>query len=191
MAATWSPDSWRSKPIVQVPTYPDMEVLKDVEAKLESFPPLVFAGESRALKEKLAEVAAGRWLPAPGRRLRRELQGASRRQYPRLLPRFPADGPGHDVRRRPSRSSRSAASPASSPNPAPPTSRSRAASTLPSYRGDIINGAEFTSEARIPDPQRQLQAYRQSAATLNFLRAFVQGGYADLCATYIAGRSTS
>ena len=100
MAATWSPDSWRSKPIVQVPTYPDMEVLKDVEAKLESFPPLVFAGELRALKEKLADVAAGRGFLFQGGDCAESFKEHRDRQYPRLLPCFPAVGPGHDVRRR-------------------------------------------------------------------------------------------
>src|SRR5690606_27242088 len=60
MASTWSPDSWRAKPILQVPEYPDAEALKDVEAQIATFPPLVFAGEARALKANLAEVAAGR-----------------------------------------------------------------------------------------------------------------------------------
>ena len=76
MAATWSPDSWRSKPIVQVPTYPDMEVLKDVEAKLESFPPLVFAGEVRGAEGEARRRRGRPGLPAAGRRLRGELQGA-------------------------------------------------------------------------------------------------------------------
>jgi hypothetical protein len=111
--------------------------------------------------------------------LRRELRRAWRRQHPRLLPRLPADGRGADF-------GAAAAGRQGRPHRRPVRQaalvriESRAASTLPSYRGDIINGIEFTEEARIPDPERQLMAYRQSAATLNLLRAFAMGGYANL-----------
>jgi 3-deoxy-7-phosphoheptulonate synthase len=179
MAATWSPDSWRSKPIVQVPTYPDMDVLKDVEAKLESFPPLVFAGESRALKEKLADVAAGRGFLFQGGDCAesfKEHRADNIRDYFRvflqsaLVMTFAGGLPVVKV----GRIAGQFAKPRSS------DIEKQGDVALPSYRGDIINGAEFTPEARIPDPQRQLQAYRQSAATLNFLRAFLQGDYASL-----------
>ena len=98
MAERWTLDSWRKKPILQVPDYPDAQALADVEKQLATFPPLVFAGEARALKAALARVAARRGFPAAGRRLRRELRRARRQQYPRLLPRVPADGGGADVR---------------------------------------------------------------------------------------------
>ena len=71
----WSPDSWRSKPIVQVPTYADEAALADVEKQISTFPPLVFAGEARKLKKLLAQVSRRQGVPAAGRRLRRELQG--------------------------------------------------------------------------------------------------------------------
>ena len=94
------PKAGDRKPIVQVPDYPDKAALADVEAKLATFPPLVFAGEARQLKKAFGRVAARRWLPAPGRRLRRELPRAPRRQHPRLLPRLPADGGRADLCRR-------------------------------------------------------------------------------------------
>ena len=151
-----------------------------VEETLRRYPPLVFAGEARRLKERLGRGRRRQGLPAAGRRLRRELRRVPPQQHPRHVPRAAADGGGADLRRRPARWSRSAAWPASSPSRAPPIPRRRAASTLPSYRGDIINGIEFDAAAREPDPQRMMQAYSQSAATLNLLRAFAQGGYADL-----------
>ncbi len=98
MAERWTPDSWRSKPIQQVPVYPDEAALAEVEKQLATFPPLVFAGEARRLKKHLSRVAAGRGVPAPWRRLRRKLRRARRQQHPRLLPRLPADGGGDDLR---------------------------------------------------------------------------------------------
>ncbi len=99
-ADRWTPESWREKPIQQVPTYPDAAALTAVEAQLAGFPPLVFAGEARKLKRALGKVAAGRGVPAAGRRLRRELRRALRRQHPRLLPPVPADGRRADLRGR-------------------------------------------------------------------------------------------
>src|SRR5207248_1045880 len=99
MSERWTPDSWRTKPVMQMPEYPDAKALADVEAQLATFPPLVFAGEARNLKKALARVAAGE---------------------------------------------------------------------------------AFPPQSRTPDPQRQLMAYRQSAATLNLLRAFATGGFANL-----------
>ena len=99
MSERWTPDSWRGKPIQQVPTYPDAAALKGVERQLAGFPPLVFAGEARKLKRALGEGRGRRGVPAPGRRLRRELRRAFGRQHPRLLPRLPADGRGAHLRR--------------------------------------------------------------------------------------------
>ncbi len=96
-SAKWSPDTWRGRPIVQVPDYPDAKALADVEAQLASFPPLVFAGEARNLKRALAKVARRRVFPAAGRRLRRKLRRARRQQHPRFLPPVPADGGGADL----------------------------------------------------------------------------------------------
>ena len=96
----WTPDSWRTKPIAQAPVYSDRAALAEAERQLAGYPPLVFAGEARKLKQALGKAAAGELVPAPGRRLRRELRRTFGRQYPRLLPRVPADGGGHDLRRR-------------------------------------------------------------------------------------------
>ncbi len=179
MAASWSPESWRGKPIVQVPTYPDMAALKDVEDKIASFPPLVFAGESLALKAKLANVAAGKGFLFQGGDCAESFKDHRAdviRDYFRvflqsaLVMTFAGGLPVVKV----GRLAGQFAKPRSS------DIEKRGDVSLPSYRGDIINGDEFTAEARIPDPVRQLQAYRQSAATLNFVRAFLQGDYASL-----------
>jgi len=179
MRATWTPDSWRSKPIVQVPEYPDKEALAEVEAKLATFPPLVFAGEARQLKKELAEVAAGRAFLLQGGDCAEsfaEHRADNIRDFFRVFLQmavvltYAGGSPVVKV----GRLAGQFAKPRSSPV------ERRGDVELPSYRGDIINGVEFTSEARVPDPQRQLQAYRQAAATLNLIRAFAMGGYADL-----------
>jgi 3-deoxy-7-phosphoheptulonate synthase len=179
MAATWSPESWRGRPIVQVPDYPDKALLKEVEAKLSTFPPLVFAGEARALKKRLAEVAAGNGFMLQGGDCAEsfaEHRADNIRDFFRVFLQMAivltyAGGlPVVKV----GRIAGQFAKPRSSPT------EKKGDKELPSYRGDIINGPEFTPEARIPDPNRQLEAYRQSAATLNLIRAFATGGYADL-----------
>ena len=98
MAERWTPESWRGKPIQQVPVYPDAAALAEVEKQLATFPPLVFAGEARQPEEVARARRGRRGIPAPWRRLRRELRRARRQQHPRLLPRLPADGGGDDVR---------------------------------------------------------------------------------------------
>ncbi len=179
MAATWSPNSWRSKPIVQVPEYPDQAALEDVEAKLSGFPPLVFAGEARELKSRLAEVAEGKAFLLQGGDCAEsfaEHHGDNIRDFFRVFLQmaavltFAGSSPVIKV----GRIAGQFAKPRSSPV------EKKGDVELPSYRGDIINGSEFTEDARIPNPERQLKAYRQSAATLNLIRAFAQGGYADL-----------
>ena len=179
MAAKWTPDSWRSKPIVQVPEYPDEQALAAVEARLASFPPLVFAGEARALKKGLASVSEGKAFLLQGGDCAESFaeHGAdSIRDFFRVFLQmsvvltFAAAKPVLKV----GRIAGQFAKPRSSPM------ETQGDVSLPSYRGDIINGIEFTEAARIPDPERQIMAYRQSAATLNLLRAFAQGGYANL-----------
>lgn len=176
---TWAPDSWRSKPIVQVPTYPDGARLVEVEDALASFPPLVFAGETEALKHKLASVAQGKGFLFQGGDCAESFKEHSAdtiSSYFRmflqaaLVMTFAGGQPVVKI----GRIAGQFAKPRSS------DVEKQGEVTLPSYRGDIINGAEFTSPSRVPDPARQLQAYRQSAATLNFLRAFLQGDYASL-----------
>ena len=180
MAASWSPDSWRSKPIVQVPDYPDAAALAEVEAKLATFPPLVFAGEARELKKSLAAVAAGNGFLLQGGDCAEsfaEHRADNIRDFFRVFLQmavvltYAGGSPVVKV----GRIAGQFAKPRSSP-----IEKKRDGVELPSYRGDIINGPEFTAEARIPDPVRQIEAYRQSAATLNLIRAFATGGYADL-----------
>ena len=179
MAVAWSPDSWRSKPIVQVPDYPDQVALADVEAKIASYPPLVFAGEADKLKRSLADVAAGNAFMLQGGDCAESFSehGANHiRELFRIFLQmavvltYAGGVPVVKV----GRIAGQFAKPRSSPT------EKRDGLELPSYRGDIINGGGFTPAERIPDPQRQLEAYRQSAATLNLLRAFSEGGYASL-----------
>jgi 3-deoxy-7-phosphoheptulonate synthase len=179
MPSPWSPDSWRSKPIVQVPDYPDQGVLADVERKLATFPPLVFAGEARDLRKNLAQVAAGNGFLLQGGDCAEsflEHRADNIRDFFRVFLQmavvltYAGGSPVVKV----GRIAGQFAKPRSSP------SEKKGDVELPSYRGDIINGPEFTPESRIPDPQRQIEAYRQSAATLNLIRAFAMGGYADL-----------
>lgn len=179
MAAKWAPDSWRTKPISQMPEYPDQAKLHAVEDKLRGYPPLVFAGEARRLTEALGQVAEGKAFLLQGGDCAEsfaEFSANNIRDTFRVLLQmavvltFGAALPVVKVGRM-----------------AGQFAKPRSAATevidgveLPSYRGDIINGIEFTPEARIPDPERLVQSYNQSAATLNLLRAFAQGGFADL-----------
>jgi 3-deoxy-7-phosphoheptulonate synthase len=179
MSERWTPETWRSKPVLQVPDYPDLKALAEVEAQLATFPPLVFAGEARNLKKSLARVAAGDAFLLQGGDcaesfaehgannirdfFRVFLQMAVVLTYAGALPVVKVG-----------RIAGQFAKPRSSPN------ETVNGVSLPSYRGDIVNDIAFTPEARTPDPQRQLMAYRQSAATLNLLRAFATGGYANL-----------
>ncbi len=179
MGAEWSKRDWRAKPRVQMPDYPDADALQSVEARLASYPPLVFAGEARALKRALAEAAEGRAFLLQGGDCAESFAEFSadniRDTFKVILQMavvltFGAKCPVVKVGR--------VAGQFAKP-------RSAAMETvdgveLPSYRGDIINDFAFTAEARIPDPRRMLEAYTQAAASLNLLRAFSQGGYADI-----------
>ena len=179
MAKDWTPSSWRNMPIEQVPDYPDPAALADTEKRLATYPPLVFAGEARKLTRSLAEVAEGRGFLLQGGDCAESFaeHGADNiRDFFRaflqmaVVLTFAASQPVVKV----GRIAGQFAKPRSSNN------ETRDGKTLPSYRGDIINGIEFDEASRIPNPERQEMAYRQSAATLNLLRAFAQGGYANL-----------
>jgi 3-deoxy-7-phosphoheptulonate synthase len=179
MAERWTPDGWRSKPALQMPEYPDPTALTDVEKQLATFPPLVFAGEARNLTKALAKVAAGDAFLLQGGDCAESFaeHGANNiRDFFRLFLQmavvltYAAASPVVKIGR--------VAGQFAKPRTSPVEKRNGV--ELPVYRGDIVNGTEFTAEARIPDPRRQLAAYRQSAATLNLLRAFAQGGYANL-----------
>ncbi|RED27275.1 3-deoxy-D-arabinoheptulosonate-7-phosphate synthase [Rhodopseudomonas thermotolerans] len=179
MSERWTPDSWRAKPVQQMPQYPDAKALADVEAQLASFPPLVFAGEARNLKKQLATVAAGDAFLLQGGDCAESFaeHGANNiRDLFRVFLQmaivltYAGASPVVKVGR--------IAGQFAKPRSAPVEKRDGV--ELPSYRGDIINDVAFTEEARVPDPRRQIEAYRQSAATLNLLRAFAKGGYASV-----------
>ena len=179
MVQSWTPTSWRGKPIQQVPSYPDGKALDAAEAQLRQYPPLVFAGEARNLKAQLGRVAKGEAFLLQGGDCAEsfaEFHANTIRDTFKVLLQmavvltFGAACPVVKVGRM-----------------AGQFAKPRSAATevigdreLPSYRGDIINAIEFQEGPRQPDPQRMVQAYNQSAATLNLLRAFAQGGFADL-----------
>lgn len=177
---TWSPESWRERPALHIPTdYPDPSVLTEVEAALASYPPLVFAGEARTLRSSLAKVANGEAFLLQGGDCAesfKEFHPNNIRDTFRVLLQmavvltFGASMPVIKV----GRIAGQFAKPRSSPI------EKKDGVTLPSYRGDNINGMEFSADARTPDPRRLLQAYGQAASTLNLIRAFATGGYADL-----------
>ena len=179
MARDWTPKSWRNRPAAQMPAYQDQAALASVEAKLAGYPPLVFAGEARQLRKKLAEVCEGRAFMLQGGdcaeafadfnpdtirdTLRVLLQMAVVLTYGAAMPVVKVG-----------RLAGQFAKPRSS------DTETQDGVELPSYRGDIINDMAFEEALRRPDPERQLQAYAQAAASLNLLRAFTQGGYASL-----------
>jgi 3-deoxy-7-phosphoheptulonate synthase len=179
MTERWSPDSWRGKPIQQAPAYPDARALEAVERQLAGFPPLVFAGEARKLRRALGKVAAGEAFLLQGGDCAESFAEHSAdniRDFFRLFLQmavvltFAGSCPVVKVGR-----------------VAGQFAKPRSAGTevvdgveLPSYRGDIVNDIDFAAQARTPDPERQVSAYRQSAATLNLIRAFATGGYANL-----------
>jgi 3-deoxy-7-phosphoheptulonate synthase len=179
MNERWAPDSWRAKPIQQVPDYDDREALVTVEKQLAGFPPLVFAGEARKLKKALAKVAVGESFLLQGGDCAESFAEHSAdniRDFFRVFLQmavvltFAGSSPVVKI----GRIAGQFAKPRSTPT------ETIGDVELPSYRGDIVNDNAFTAEARRPDPRRQLEAYRQSAATLNLLRAFATGGYANL-----------
>ena len=179
MATNWAPDSWTQAEARQLPDYPDAAALKAATDRLTSFPPLVFAGEARNLTADLARVAEGKAFLLQGGdcaesfaefhpnnirdTFRVILQMAVVLTYASKLPVVKVG-----------RMAGQFAKPRSAPT------ETIDGVELPSYRGDNVNDIAFTAESRIPDPERMLRGYSQSAATLNLLRAFAQGGYANL-----------
>ncbi len=179
MTQTWTPATWRDKPAKQLPAYPDEAQLQTAEKALSALPPLVFAGEARRLKAQLADVAAGKAFVLQGGDCAESFSefGANKiRDTFRVLLQMAIimtfGGTMPIVKM--GRMAGQFAKPRSDEN------ETIGGKTLPIYRGDIINGMDFTAESRIPDPERMVKAYNQAAATLNLLRAFAQGGYADL-----------
>jgi 3-deoxy-7-phosphoheptulonate synthase len=180
MTDRWAPASWRAKPAKHVPTdYPDGAAVERVETELRRMPPLVFAGEARRLKGLLGDVAQGKAFLLQGGDCAesfKEFAADNIRDTFRLILQmavvltFAGGKPVVKV----GRIAGQFAKPRSEPI------ETQGDVTLPSYRGDNINGMDFTAAERIPDPDRLLKAYAQSSATLNLLRAFAHGGYADL-----------
>ncbi len=179
IAQSWTPESWRQRPIRQAPAYPDAAALDAVERKLRRYPPLVFAGEARRLKAALANVAEGRSLVLLGGDCAESYTDFTanvlRDSFRVLLQMavvltFGASLPVVKM----GRMAGQYAKPRSS------DTETQGGVALPSYRGDIINGPDFTAEARTPDPARMELGYFQAASKLNLLRAFASGGYADL-----------
>ena len=177
--AVWTSTSWRDKPAKQIPDYADKAALEQAELELSKFPPLVFAGEARNLKAKLAAVARGEAFLLQGGDCAESFaeHGADNiRDFFRVFMQMAAvltyagSAPVVKVGRIAGQFAK----------PRSADFEEQNGVSLPSYRGDIVNGIGFTEEARSPDPRRMLEAYRQSAATLNLLRAFAQGGFADL-----------
>ncbi len=176
---SWNKTSWRKKSIKQQPTYPDKKALEAVEKELGKYPPLVFAGEVRNLKRDLAKVCDGKAFLLQGGDCAEsfaEFNADNIKDMFKVMMQmavaltFAGGCPVVKV----GRLAGQFAKPRSS------DFEERNGVKLPSYRGDIINGIEFDEKARIPDPQRMIKAYNQSAATMNLLRAFARGGLADL-----------
>ena len=179
MADRWTPESWRAKPARQMPTYADPEALEAAEAELRRYPPLVFAGEARSLTSSLAAVARGEGFLLQGGdcaesfaefypdkirdTFRVLLQMSVILTYGGALPVVKVGRLGGQFAK-----------------PRSADMETVDGRTLPVYRGDIINAFDFDEEGRQPAPERMIRAYNQAASTLNLLRAFAQGGYADL-----------
>ena len=188
MGKGWSKSDWRAKPRVQMPDYPDADALHTVEQTLSRMPPLVFAGESRRLKAELAQAARGEAFLLQGGDCAEafgEFSADNIRDTFKVMLQMAvvltwgAKVPVIKV----GRMAGQFAKPRSAPT------ETIGGVELPSYRGDIINGFDFTEAARLPDPNRMLQGYTQAAATLNLLRAFSTGGFADMhrVQSWIAG----
>ncbi|OSP56204.1 class II 3-deoxy-7-phosphoheptulonate synthase [Pseudoruegeria sp. SK021] len=179
MTRAWNKADWRQKPRVQMPDYTDAVALADVEAKLAKYPPLVFAGEVRTLKSQLAQVSRGEAFLLQGGDCAEsfsEFDAVGIRDTFKVMLQmamvltYAAKVPVVKVGRMAGQFAK----------PRSAATETVGGIELPSYRGDIVNDIAFTAESRIPDPQRMLQAYTQSAASLNLLRAFSHGGYADV-----------
>ena len=175
----WQKSTWRNKPRVQMPDYLDPEALAGVEGQLAKYPPLVFAGEARNLRDELAKASRGEAFLLQGGDCAESFSEFSadniRDTFKVMLQMamvltFGAKVPVIKVGRMAGQFAK----------PRSAATETQGAVELPSYRGDIINGFDFTEGARVPNPDRMLQAYTQAAATLNLLRAFSKGGYADV-----------
>ena len=175
----WTKSSWRDKPRIQMPDYPDQDALRAVEAELSRYPLLVFAGEARRLKKHLAAAGRGEAFLLQGGDCAESFEQFSsdmiRDTFKVMLQMAIVLTHGAKV---PVIKLGRMAGQFAKPRSAPTETVDGV--ELPSYRGDIINDLAFTADARIPDPKKMLRAYTQAAATLNLIRAFSTGGYADV-----------
>ena len=179
MSERWTPESWREFPAAQLPVYPNQAELDEVEEQLKVFPPLVFAGEARQLRAHLADVAQGNAFLLQGGDCAEsfaEFHPDNIRDTFRVLLQMAIalTWAGSCPVVKVGRLAGQFAKPRSS------ATEEQGGVELDSYKGDIINSMEFDETGRRPDPQRLLRAYSQSASTLNLIRAFAQGGFADL-----------
>jgi 3-deoxy-7-phosphoheptulonate synthase len=179
MTKGWTKSAWRAKPRIQMPDYPDQGALSAVEAQLAKYPPLVFAGEARRLKKSLALAGEGKAFLLQGGDCAEsfaEFSADNIRDTFRVMLQmavvltYAAKVPVIKVGRMAGQFAKPRSAPTEVINGV----------EMPSYKGDIINGFEPTPEARVADPSRMLQAYTQAAASLNLLRAFSTGGFADI-----------
>ena len=175
----WSPNSWRKFPIKQQPTYVDQNELESVEGEIGGYPPLIFAGEARDLKEAMAKAGRGEAFIIQGGDCAESFKAFNAESIKNLFKlllqmsvviTYSSGKPVVKI----GRVAGQFAKPRSS------DTEEIDGVSLPSYRGDIINGISFDEKARIPDPHRMIKAYNQSAATMNLIRAFSRGGLADL-----------
>ncbi|WP_323007679.1 class II 3-deoxy-7-phosphoheptulonate synthase [Pseudorhodobacter sp.] len=179
MTQAWKKTDWRNKPRVQMPDYLDAAALSAVESQLAKYPPLVFAGEVRRLKAQLGAAAEGKAFLLQGGDCAEsfaEFSADNIRDTFRVMLQmavvltYGAKVPVVKVGRMAGQFAKPRSAPTEIIN----------GEEFASYRGDIINGFEATQESRVPDPNRMLQAYTQAAASLNLLRAFSTGGFADI-----------
>jgi len=179
LAEGWSPASWRERPALQMPQYPDAQALERALAQLRRLPPLVTSWEIFALKRQIAEAQEGRRFLLQGGDCAENFSdcesGTISNRLKVLLQMSLVLV--HGLRLPVARVGRFAGQYA---KPRSADMETRDGVSLPSYRGDVVNGPEFTAQARVPDPQRMLTAHARSAMTMNFVRALTDGGFADL-----------
>ncbi len=175
----WSPSSWRQHPALQMPTYPDQAALDATLGELHALPPLVTSWEILALKKQIAEAQEGKRFILQGGDCAETFDGCTSEVISNRLKVLLQMSLVlvHGLRLPVVRIGRFAGQYA---KPRSTDTEERDGVSLPSYRGDIVNGPEFTAEARIPDPRRMIKAHARSAMTMNFVRALVDGGFADL-----------
>ena len=175
----WQPDSWRSRPARQLPTYPDQAQLAEVQEELRALPPLVTSWEILSLKQQLAEAQAGRRFLLQGGDCAESFSDCTSDVISNRLKVLLQMSLVlvHGMRVPVVRVGRFAGQYA---KPRSADTETRDGVVLPSYRGDVVNAPAFTAAARTPDPRRMIKAHARSAMTMNFVRSLIDGGFADL-----------